>query len=85
MDKKRLMRLRGLGQGLDVTVHVGKDGVTEKVAQEVSRQLKKHKLVKVRLLPSLEQDKREAAEALAASSSALLVEVRGRTVLLAKE
>lgn len=85
MDKKRIMHLRGVAQGLEVTVHVGKDGVTEKVAEEVVRQLKKHRLVKIRLLPSLEQDKRDAAQALAAASEAVLVEVRGRTVVLAKE
>lgn len=85
MDKKRLMHLRRLGQSLEVTAHVGKEGVTGKVVDEVAKQLRKHRVVKVRLLPSLEQDRREAAQELATASSSVLVEVRGRTVVLAKE
>jgi RNA-binding protein len=85
MDKKRIAQLRGAAQAIEPTVHVGKDGVTEEVVAEVSRQLKKKRLVKVRLLSSMGEDRHDAAEKLAADASAVLVEVRGRTAVLARE
>ena len=85
MDKKTIIELRGKGQALQATVYVGKDGISDKVLDEISRQLDKNKLVKVKLLPAVEQDRKEAAQELAIKSSSVLVEVRGRTVLLAKE
>ena len=85
MDKKRIIELRGKAQTLKSTVHVGKDGITATVVEEIDRQLKKTKLVKVKLLPALELDRKEAAAELARACSATLVEVRGRTVVLASE
>jgi len=85
MDKKRKASLKGAAQQLDATVHVGKDGVTDEVVAEVVRQLKQKRLVKVRLLPSMEEDRREAAERLAAKADAVLIEVRGRTAVLARD
>ncbi len=41
--------LRGLGQRLDATLHIGKDGVTPSVLAELQRQFKHHELIKVRL------------------------------------
>ncbi len=83
MDKKKMIYLRARAQRLRPTIHVGKDGVTQAVADELLRQLKKNKLVKVRLLQSSEGDCAETATRLAAMSSSVLVEVRGRTVVLA--
>jgi RNA-binding protein len=85
MDKRRKAQLKGAAQHLEATVHVGKEGVTEKVVDEVRKQLKKKRLVKVKLLPSMEEDRHEAAERLAAGASAVLVEVRGRTAVLARD
>jgi len=85
MDKKAIIHLRGLEQTLQSTVHVGKDGVTEKVIEEIEKQLKKNKLVKIRLLPSLEMDRKDAAEKLAEETESTLIEVRGFTVVLATD
>lgn len=85
MDKKRKAQLKGAAQHIEATVHVGKDGVTAEVVDEVVKQLKRKRLVKVRLLPSMEQDRHEAAEKLASAAAAVLVEVRGRTAVLAKD
>jgi RNA-binding protein len=85
MDKKRIMELRGKAQALKATVFVGKDGMTETVVQETAKQLKKTKLVKIKLLSSVEADKMDLANSLARSTSSTLIEVRGRTVVLASE
>lgn len=85
MDKRKKAQLKGAAQHLEVTVHVGKDGVTDKVVDEVRKQLKRKRMVKVRLLPSMEENRHLAAERLASSASAVLVEVRGRTAVLARD
>jgi len=67
------------------TVHIGKDGITDGVVEEIKLQIKKNKLVKVRILPSAERPRDEVAKALESRTSSLLVEVRGNTVLLCEE
>jgi RNA-binding protein len=85
MDKKRIRELKVKAQSLKPTVFVGKDGITESVSRELSAQLSKVKLVKVKLQPSKEMDREEAGRRLAEASDATLVEVRGRTAVLAKD
>jgi RNA-binding protein len=85
LDKKRIIELRGKAQALKPTVHVGKDGATEKVVAELVNQLRKNKLVKAKLLPSVEADRKSMGEVLATKTESTLVEVRGRTVVLAKD
>lgn len=85
MDKRRIRELRVKAQSLSTTVHVGKEGITDSVGQELKKQLEKNKLVKVRLLQSFEGEREDAGRRLADISGATLVEVRGRTVVLARE
>jgi RNA-binding protein len=85
MEKKSIIELRGRAQKLRPTVHVGKEGITPAIIDELSQQLKKNKLVKVKLLSSFEADRHESAERLARVSSSVLVEVRGKTVVLARD
>jgi RNA-binding protein len=85
MEKKRIIELRGKAQQLRPTVQVGKEGMTPAIIDELSQQLKKNKLVKVKLLSSFEADRHESAERLAIVSSSVLVEVRGKTVVLARD
>ena len=85
MDKARIIELRGRAQLLKPTVYVGKEGITQSVVFELAKQLKRNKLVKVKLLASVDSDKEEVAELLARDSSSTLIEIRGRTVVLAKE
>jgi RNA-binding protein len=85
MDKKRRIELRGLAQKLEATVHVGKEGASQMVVEEIVRQLDKHKLVKVRVLQSIERSREEIANELAKASASFLVEIRGRTIVLARD
>lgn len=85
MEKKRIMELRGKAQSIDATAHIGKDGITEASAEEIAAQLKKNKLVKVRLLQSAGEDRKALASELASKTGSILVEVRGRTVVLARD
>ena len=66
-------------QDLKPTVWIGKQGCTETMIEEIVVQLKKRKMIKVKWLQSAEVD----PESLATQVKARLVEVRGRTMVLA--
>lgn len=66
-------------QDLRPTVWIGKSGCTEPMIDEIKAQLKKRKVVKVKWLQSTHID----PEAIAARTRADLLEVRGRTLVLA--
>jgi RNA-binding protein len=55
-------RLRGLGQRMEPSVKVGKDGLTPAIVTEVTRQLGAHELVKLRYVGT-ERDARAAMSA----------------------
>lgn len=69
-----------LMQDLRPTVWIGKQGCSDTIIQEIVAQLKKRNVVKVKWLQNTEVD----PEAIAAQSKAVLVEVRGRTMVLAR-
>ena len=70
------------GVELKPTVHVGKGGITEGIVEEIVRQVKEKHLIKVKLLPSSEVPRDEAAAELAERTQTGLVDVRGNIVLL---
>ena len=80
LSPRQRKALRALAHGLDPVVHVGRAGVTEAVAASVDAALLAHELVKVRLHEP--EDKRGAAAALAAATSAALCGLVGHTVIL---
>ena len=74
--------LRGLGQSVNPTLQIGREGVTEQNIAALEPLLKRHELVKVRVQQTAETAPSEAAAALANGSGAALVGVVGRTLLL---
>lgn len=59
---------------------IGKQGCSDTIIQEITDQLKKRTVVKVKWLQNIEVDPAEVA----ARAGALVVEVRGRTMVLAR-
>ncbi len=86
MDTKRILELRGQAAHMEAATHVGKNGITPSLVEEVTRQLKDNKLIKVKLLKSAveETPREELAKALAEKTRSELVEVKGNTVVLFK-
>lgn len=87
MDKltnAQIQQKRAEAQQIDVSLQVGKNGVTPATVEELSAQLKKRKLVKVRLLKTATeggaQDK-DQATGLAEATNSILIEVRGHTAV----
>ena len=71
-------------QQVEVTFHLGKDGVTDAAVAELLGQLQRRKLVKARLLPSATAGgagNDEVAARLASATSSTLIDVRGHTAV----
>ena len=77
--KKELMR-----RALEIkpTVHVGKDGLKDSVYEEISDQLKKNRLIKIRVLDNADSDTGEVADTIAEKVNAVVVDVRGGVVVM---
>jgi RNA-binding protein len=86
MDTKRVLELRGQAASMEASTHVGKNGITPSLVEEVVRQLKDNKLIKVKLLKSAIEatSREELARELAEKTRSELIEVKGNTVVLFK-
>jgi RNA-binding protein len=86
MDTKKILELRGQAARMEATTHVGKNGVTPSLIEEIKRQLKDNKLVKIKLLKSAidTTPREELARELAQKAGAELIEVKGNTAVLFK-
>lgn len=86
MDTKRILELRGDAAKIEASTHIGKNGVTPSLIEEIKRQLKDNKLIKVKLLKSAVEamPREEMAKELAEQTRSELIEVKGNTVVLFK-
>jgi RNA-binding protein len=84
MEKEKLYRLKAQANQLSPILNIGKNGVTETLIEELNKQIKANRLVKVRVLKSAEEGKdlNAIAEEIAAATRSTLIEIRGRTVVL---
>ena len=78
----QLRELRGIGHAIDPSVLVGRGGLTDEVLDAAASAVARHGLVKVKLTPQCNLDKREAAKALAWATGSELVQRVGKTALL---
>ncbi len=77
--------LRGEANPLDPIVHVGKDGITESVIEQLDEALEDHELLKVRILESTGRTTRSAAEELATATGSDVVQVIGGIAVLFRQ
>lgn len=77
--RKELMRR---ANELSPTVHIGKDGIDEGVLNEITAQLKNARLIKIKVLNTVEDGPKELAEQLAGSTNSVVVDVRGGVIVL---
>ncbi len=79
---KQVRHLRALGHKLKPVVLVGKEAVTERLITSCKEQLDTHELIKVKILESCPQDRKEVANDLAQHTGASVAQILGRTILL---
>lgn len=79
LSKKELVKR---GSTIDPTIHVGKEGVSDGVIEEIKTQVKRSKLIKVKVLPAAGEDIKDVAMDIETRAGVKCVETRGFTVLL---
>ena len=77
--RKELMRR---ANELNPTVHIGKDGLDQGLYDEITNQLKKNRLIKVKVLSNSDDSAKEAAAAIEEATGAVAVDVRGGVIVL---
>jgi RNA-binding protein len=77
--------LRQIAHHLDAVVIVGDQGVSEGVVQETERALVDHELIKVKLAMTDREERRAAAESLATTCNAEVVQSIGKVIVLYRE
>ena len=72
---------------LDVKFQIGKNGITDALVNQIKNYLKKHGIVKIKMLKSFMEnnDKKKSAKLLAEKLDAELVKLIGFTIVLKKK
>ncbi len=79
---KQRSYLKGLANGLDVAVYIGKNGLSEQTLREMDDYLAAHELVKVKLQDGAEADPKDAANDAASALHAEFVQAIGKRFVL---
>lgn len=82
MDKDKLYKLKSEAVQLKPIMHIGKNGMTDSAIEELKKQIKANRLVKVKMLKSSGVDNKTLAQQLADATKTTLIEVRGSTAVL---
>lgn len=84
MEKEKLYQLKSDASKISPILNIGKNGVTETLVEELNKQIKANRLVKVKVLKSAEEEKdlKTIAAEIAEATRSTLIDVRGRTVVL---
>lgn len=85
INSRQRAQLRGLANGIDTILHVGKDGVTENVVRQCSDALEARELIKGKVLENSLLTAREVCDELCAACRAEPVQVIGGKFVLYRE
>jgi RNA-binding protein len=76
--------LKGLGHSLNPVIHIGKEGITERLITSISKALSDHELIKVSLLDNSDLERDDVAEQVSNSTSSELIQILGKKILFYK-
>ena len=82
LTSKQRAQLRGLANGIDTIVHIGKDGIGENLTRQANDALEARELIKCRVLENSMLTSREAAEELARATRSEVEQVIGTKFVL---
>ena len=85
MTSKQRAQLRGLANGIDTIVHIGKDGIGDNLVKQAGDALEARELIKCKVLENAMLTSREAAEALARATRSEVVQVIGTKFVLYRQ
>lgn len=82
LTSKQRAQLRGLANGLDTIVQIGKDGIGDNLVQQANDALEAREIIKCRVLENSMLTAREACEELAKRTRSEQVQVIGTKFVL---
>ena len=82
LNSKQRAQLRGLANGIDTILHIGKDGVGSNLVKQADDALEARELIKGRVLENALLTPREVAEQLAPLTRSEVVQVIGTKFVL---
>lgn len=82
LTSKQRAQLRGLANGIDTIIHIGKDGIGDNLVAQTNDALEARELIKGKVLENSLMTAREGAEALAKATRAEVVQVIGTKFVL---
>ena len=85
LNSKQRAQLRGLANGIDTILHIGKDGVGPNLVKQADDALEARELIKGRVLENSLLSPREGAEELAKATRSEVVQVIGTKFVLYRE
>ena len=86
LTSKQRAQLRGLANGLDTILQIGKEGIGENLVKQADDALEARELIKGKVLDNnLDYDARTAAEELAKATRSEVVQVIGTKFVLYRE
>ncbi|HIY32704.1 YhbY family RNA-binding protein [Evtepia sp.] len=85
LTSKQRAQLRGLANGLDTILQIGKDGLGDNLVQQANEALEARELIKCRVLESAMLTPREACQELARRTRSEPVQVIGTKFVLYRE
>jgi len=86
LTSKQRAQLRGLANGIDTILQIGKDGIGKNLVKQADDALEARELIKGKVLENnLEYDARTAAEELAKATRSEVVQVIGTKFVLYRE
>lgn len=85
LTSKQRAQLRGLANGIDTILQIGKDGLGDNLVKQANDALEARELIKCRVLETALLTPREAAEDLAKRSRSEVVQVIGTKFVLYRQ
>ena len=85
INRKQRAALRSMANGIDPILWIGKGGINENMAEQVSLALEARELIKLAVLETADVTAREACETLAQATGAEPVQCIGRKFVLYRE
>lgn len=82
MTSKERATLRSIAMNMQPLTHIGKNGVTESLIDQLDKQLEAKELVKVMVLKNADFSAKDVAEELAEETSSEVVQVLGQKITL---
>ena len=85
LNSRQRAQLRGMANGYEPILHIGKGGIDKEVIKQADDALKARELIKARVLETAPETSRETADALAKLTKSDVVQVIGYVFILYRE